>query len=84
MTVEDLFLLFDTSNNVDISIRNYDGFWVVRKIVQIIELLDLIGLVFEVKEVAVSFLDGEYGDLFNLMMKIGWLSDRNTPFTGLI
>lgn len=70
MAVQDLFLLLDASDDMDVAVWNYDCFWVVRKIVQVAELLNLVGFVLEVEEVAVSLLDGEDGDFLDLVVKI--------------
>ena len=50
---------------MDVSIGDDDSFGVVREIVQVIELLYFVGLVFEIKQVAVCLLNGENGDFFN-------------------
>ena len=42
MSVEDQLFLLDSAHYVDISVGYYDCFWVVRKIVQIVELLNLV------------------------------------------
>ena len=54
-----MVFLFDPSDYVDIAVGNHDGLGVVWQILEVVELLDLVGLVFEVEQVTVGLLDGE-------------------------
>jgi len=80
MGVENVLLLLDASNNVDVSVRNYDGLGVVGKVAHGFELLDLVSLICQVKEVAVVLFDGEDGYLLHLVQQVGGLADCYASF----
>lgn len=68
MAVEDHVFLLNTSNNVDITVGNYYCLWVIGKMFEIVELLDFIGFIFDIEEIAMCFFDREDGDLFNFLL----------------
>ena len=68
---------------MNITIRNDDCLWIVRKIVKVIEFLNLIRLIFEVKKICMSLFDRENRNFLDLVQKIRWLSDRNSSLISL-
>ena len=42
MAVQDLLFLLDASHNMNVAVGNYYGLGVVRKVVQVVELLNLV------------------------------------------
>lgn len=65
MGIQNYLLLLYPSNYVDVPVRYHYSLRIVRKVVEIVKLLNLVRLVFEVKEVAVGLFDGEYRNLFD-------------------
>lgn len=83
MGVQDEFFLFEPSDYVNVTVRNDNGFWVVRQIVEIIEFLDLIRLIFKIEQIAVSLLDWEDRDFLDSAQQVGRLADRYASLVGL-
>lgn len=65
MSVENGFFLLDSTNDVNITVWNNNSLRIIWKVVQIIELLNLIAFALEVEKITMSLLDREYGDLLN-------------------
>lgn len=65
MSVKNGFFLLDSTNDVNITVWNNNSFRIIWKVVQIIELLNLIAFALEVEQITMSLLDREYGDLLN-------------------
>jgi len=71
VAVEDQIFLLYPSDDVDVAVGDDDGFGVVGQVIQVVELLDLVGFVLHVEEIAVVLFDGEDGDLLHLLLQIG-------------
>lgn len=65
MSVKNGFFLLDSTNDVNITVWNNNSLRIIWKVVQIIELLNLIAFALEVEKITMSLLDREYGDLLN-------------------
>lgn len=83
MSVEDHFLFLYAADYVNVSVGNDDRLGIVGQVVQVVELLYLIGFVLEVEQVAVGFLNREDRDFFYGAREIGRLGDCNTALVGL-
>lgn len=80
MGVENNLFLFDSTNDMDISIWYDYSLWIIWKIIQIVELLYLVRFVLEVEQIAMSLFYGENWNLLNVACKIRWLSDGYALF----
>ena len=83
MSVQDLLFFLDSTNDVDVTIRNDDCLWIVRKIVKVTEFLYLIRLILEIEKVCMSLFYRENRNFLDLIQKIRWLSDRNSSLISL-
>ena len=82
MRVQNVLFLFNSSNYMDITVRNYDCFRVVWKVFKVIEFLHLVGLSFGVEEIAMSFFDWKYWDFFDFFEEICGLGYGDASFVG--
>lgn len=80
MGVENNLFLFDSTNDMDISIWYDYSLWIIWKIIKIVELLYLVRFVLEVEQIAMSLFYGENWNLLNVACKIRWLSDGYALF----
>ncbi len=60
MCVDDL-VIFGASNDMYVTVGNYDGFGVIREVLKLLKLLNFIVFVLDIVQKAVVFLDGEDG-----------------------
>lgn len=66
MRVENDLLFLDSSDDVDVSVRNYNCFWIVWQVIEIAKLLNLIGLIFYIEKITMSLFDRKNRNLLNL------------------
>lgn len=66
MRVENNLLFLDSSDDVDVSVRNYNCFWIVWQVIEITKLLNLIGLIFYIEKITMSLFDRKNRNLLNL------------------
>jgi len=53
---------------MDVTVGYNYCFWVIGKVLEIVELLNLIGFIFDIKEIAVGFFDREDWNLFDFLL----------------
>lgn len=80
MGVENNLFLFDSTNDMDISIWYDYSLWIIWKIIKIVELLYLVRFVLEVEQIAMSLFYGENWNLLNVACKIRRLSNGYALF----
>jgi hypothetical protein len=68
MAIENHVFLLNTTDNMDISVGNYYCLWIVGKVLEVVELLDFIGFIFDVEEIAMCFFDRENGNLLDFLL----------------